>query len=119
METKQIQLSLKKILEGAVQLVFITPESIIENTLYRNMLLSQPYIDRLVALVVDEAHRVKLWGDKFRKEIGEIGDLRSLVSSSVKVMALTAIATAETFSIVTKQLSMWKPILVALSPCRV
>ena len=49
---------IKKILEGAVQLVFITPESIIENTLYRNMLLSQPYIDRLVALVVDEAHCV-------------------------------------------------------------
>ena len=110
---------IKKILEGAVQLVFITPESIIENPLYRNMLLSQPYIDRLVALVVDEAHCVKLWGDKFRKAFGEIGDLRSLVSSSVKVMALTATATAETFSIVTKQLSMWKPILVALSPCRV
>ena len=58
-------------------------------------------------------------GNKFRKAFGEIGDLCSLVSSSVKVMALTATATAETFSIVTKQLSMWKPILVALSPCRV
>ena len=34
---------IKKILEGAVQLVFITPESLIENLLYRNMLLSQPY----------------------------------------------------------------------------
>ena len=62
---------------------------------------------------------MKLWGDKYRKAFGEIGDLRSLVSSSVKVMALTATATAETFSTVTKQLSMWKPILVALSPCRV
>ncbi len=46
----------RKILNGAVQLVFITPESILENPLYRNMLLSQPYRDKLVVLVVDEAH---------------------------------------------------------------
>ena len=45
---------IKKDIEGAVQLVFITPESIIENPLYRNMLLSQPNIDRLGALVVDD-----------------------------------------------------------------
>ena len=42
---------------------------------------------------------MKLWGDKFRKAFGEIGDLCSLVSSSLKVMALTA-TIAETFSLV-------------------
>ncbi len=106
----------RKILNGAVQLVFITPESILENPLYRNMLLSQPYRDELVALVVDEAHCVKLWGDKFRRVFGEIGDLRSLISGNVQVMALTATATEETLSIVTKKLSMRKPTLIALSP---
>ncbi len=109
----------RNILNGAVQLVFITPESILENPLYRNMLLSQPYRDKLVALVVDEAHCVKLWGDKFRRVFGEIGDLRSLISGNVQVMALTATATEETLSIVTKKLSMRKPTLIALSPFRV
>ncbi len=83
------------------------------------MLLSQPYRDKLVALVVDEAHCVKLWGDKFRRVFGEIGDLRSLISGNVQVMALTATATEETLSIVTKKLSMRKPTLIALSPFRV
>ncbi len=73
----------RRILEGEVQLVFITPESIIENSMYRNMLLSQPYSNKLVALVVDEAHCVKLWGEKFRKVFGGIRDLRNLVSRSV------------------------------------
>ncbi len=76
--------------------------------MYRNMLLSQPYSNKLVALVVYEAHCEKLWGEKFRKVFGEIGDLRSLVSRSVNVMALTATATAETLSTVTKRLFMNK-----------
>ncbi len=104
----------RKILNGAVHMVFITPESILENPLYRNMLLSQPYRDKLVALVVDEAHCVKLW-----RVFGEIGDLRSLISGNVQVMAQTATATEETLSIVTKKLSMRKPTLIALSPFRV
>ncbi len=62
---------------------------------------------------------MKLWGDKFRRVFGEIGDLRSLISGNVQVMALTATATEETLSIVTKKLYMRKPTLIALSPFRV
>ena len=108
----------KKVVKGEIQLVFITPESIIENILFRNMLLSKPYIEKLVALVVDEAHCVKLWGDKFRTVFAEIGDLRSLIPTRVKVLALTATATTETFYVVTKRLAMSQPILVALPPYR-
>ena len=28
---------------------------------YRNMLISMPYKDNLVALIIDEAHCVKMW----------------------------------------------------------
>lgn len=94
-----------KVLNAEVQLVFNTPESIIENKTYRNMLLSPPYQERLVGLVVDEAHCVKLWGDQFRKAFAQIGTLRSLIPISVKVMALTATATTETFHVVTKRLA--------------
>ncbi len=67
------------VLSGLMQLVFISPESIIENPCFRNMLLTTPYKERLVALVIDEAHCVKNWGDEFRVDFARIRELRSLV----------------------------------------
>ena len=49
----------KKVHAGDVQLVYITLECIIEISTYQNMLFSPPYQEKLVALVVDEAHCVK------------------------------------------------------------
>jgi bloom syndrome protein len=52
---------ISKVLNGEIQLLYISPESLICNRLYRNMLLSPVYKERLVALAVDEAHCVKMW----------------------------------------------------------
>lgn len=49
------------VLNGDVQLVYISPESLLLNRRYRSMLTTTPYQERLKALVVDEAHCVKLW----------------------------------------------------------
>ena len=108
----------ERVVKGEVQLVFITPENLITNKTFREMLLSPPYQKNLVALVVDEAHCVKTWGDEFRKAFSQIGDLRSLLPSSVNVLALTATATFDTFDAVTKRLSMENVRLVALPPFR-
>ena len=70
---------IRKVLNGEVQLVYITPENVIDNPMYRNMLVSEKYKENLVALVIDEAHCIKLWGDQFRKAFSMIGNLRSLV----------------------------------------
>jgi len=56
------------------------------NKTYRSMLLSPQYQQNLVALVIDEAHCVKTWGDSFRKAFAEIGDLRSIIPSAVNVL---------------------------------
>ena len=56
----QTDLSCKRrILNGEVQLVFITPENVLDNKTYREMLLSQIYQSNLVALAIDEVHCVK------------------------------------------------------------
>ena len=60
-ETQDDHDAVKRVLNGNVQLVFISPESLINNQLYRNMLLSSRYKQRMVALAVDEAHCVKTW----------------------------------------------------------
>lgn len=108
----------RKVLKGEIQLVLISPESIINVARYRNMLLSQVYKDKLVGLVIDEAHCVKTWGDKFRTAFAHIGELRSLLPSGVSVMALTATATTMTYHVVCERLSMVNPVLIAMPPYR-
>jgi len=49
------------VLQGKIQLVYISPECIIRNKKFRGMFHKDAYQDNLVALVVDEAHCVKLW----------------------------------------------------------
>lgn len=47
--------------EGRFQLVFITPESLIGNLQWREMLRSTVYEQNLVGVAVDEAHCVTKW----------------------------------------------------------
>ena len=62
-------------LKGEVQLVYISPEKIIDNYKYRDMLLTPAYMAKLAAVTVDEAHCVKTWGDKFRRAFSKLGEL--------------------------------------------
>ena len=107
-----------RVMRGEIQLVFVTPETIIGNARFRNMLLSPTYREKLICVAVDEAHCVKLWGGVFRPQFAEIGVLRSIIPSAVHILALTATATKETFYVISNQLSMVKPVLVGLPPNR-
>ena len=60
-ESQCDRLAVERVVTGEVDMVFISPESIITNPIFRNMLLSKSYKDNTVALVVDEAHCVKTW----------------------------------------------------------
>lgn len=53
----------KKVLLGEYQLIFISPEALLKDDRWRDLLLSPIYYKNLVALVVDEAHCVKNWYD--------------------------------------------------------
>ena len=60
-EAQEDQSTNSRVLQGKVQFIFISPESLLHNRMYRSMLLSDTYRRNLVALVVDEAHCVKTW----------------------------------------------------------
>ena len=46
---------------GNYQLVYMSPEALLTDERWRDMLVSPVYRQHLVALVVDEAHCVKKW----------------------------------------------------------
>ena len=55
--------SMKNVREGRVQLLYISPESILRNPQWREMLLSKfnVYRSNLMAVAVDEAHCIAQW----------------------------------------------------------
>lgn len=53
--------NLDDVLKGKVQLVYVSPESLLGNAKIRKMLLNSVYSQNLVGFVVDEAHCVKMW----------------------------------------------------------
>ena len=52
-EAQSNEISTDRVIKGEIQLVYISPESAICNYKYRNMFLSSPYKDHLVAIAVD------------------------------------------------------------------
>ena len=52
---------MKNVEEGNIQLLYVSPESILRNPRWREMLLSKVYLSKLVTIVVDEAHCISQW----------------------------------------------------------
>lgn len=53
--------AIARVVDGKHQLVFVSPENLLENPLHRGMLASEVYQNNLVAVVVDEAHCIEKW----------------------------------------------------------
>ncbi len=51
----------EEIHEGQYQVVFFSPESLLTEETWRDMLQSEVYQENTVGFIVDEAHCVKKW----------------------------------------------------------
>ena len=56
--------------------------------------------------------------DSFRPEFSRIGEMRSIIPSDVKIMALTATATATTRKVVIRRLCMQDPVIIYIPPTK-
>ena len=52
---------IRSVITCSAQLVHISPESLICNHIFHNMIMSPIYKEKLVAFVIDEAHCAKSW----------------------------------------------------------
>ena len=60
-EAQEDRDAVRRVIAGKVQLVYLSPEAILKNSVYRQMLLSEVYKKKLVAIAVDEANCIKTW----------------------------------------------------------
>lgn len=126
------------VMSGDVQLLYMSPETLLTNKEWRDVLESPIVQDSLVGLIVDEAHCVKKWyvyleitivfimttilinarcrGEDFRKEFHKIGEVRSILPQWVNVMALTATAARPTQKAIYQRLGMVSPRVVSEPP---
>lgn len=98
--------ALQRIQDGAVKVVFVTPERFVKNeflTLCASRVIS--------LIVIDEAHCISEWGHDFRPDYLEIGQAIKALGRP-PVLALTATATHDVVSDVVRHLKMTKPLIV-------
>ncbi|KAL9935119.1 hypothetical protein V8E36_006195 [Tilletia maclaganii] len=79
-------------------LVFASPETLIDNPVVRSVLKDESFRSKLLAIVVDEAHIVQTWGLTpagknalpFRPAFSKIQTLRARLGSHLPVLAVSA-----------------------------
>ncbi|CAB4010341.1 Werner syndrome ATP-dependent helicase-like [Paramuricea clavata] len=89
------------LIAGKFSIVLASPEAIVDNTKWRNMLQEPLFQENIFGLVTDEAHVVPKWGKgnakerkaAFRQCFFRLGEVRSLLPLGTPVLALTATAT--------------------------
>ena len=111
--------------QGKYQIVYGSPEAFLQNKRWRSMLANSVYKRNLKLISVDEAHCISHWGfaprkgEKiFRVWFGRINEIRSVISSSVPVLALTATATKKTRNRIINTLEIKNVTLIKENPNR-
>jgi len=65
----------------------------LDNDGFRQLLTSVEFSKHLCAIIIDEAHCITQWGDKFRDEYSKLGTLRSFVPTTVPFLVTSATLT--------------------------
>ncbi|KAF8153775.1 P-loop containing nucleoside triphosphate hydrolase protein [Crassisporium funariophilum] len=81
---------LQKIVEGSWQIVLISPELLLSRRFIKDVLKNNNLQNRIMSVVVDEAHVISHWGHGFRKKYGELGIVRSFLPKATPIVAVSA-----------------------------
>ncbi|KAF8952572.1 P-loop containing nucleoside triphosphate hydrolase protein [Flammula alnicola] len=81
---------LGKVVHGDWQIILISPEQLLSRTFITDVLKDPEFKQKLLSVVIDEAHVISHWGSGFRKKYGELGTIRSFLLKSTPIVALSA-----------------------------
>jgi superfamily II DNA helicase RecQ len=83
-------LFLQEIAELQYRVVITSPEMCLEHDLFQQLLSSPKFAEKICAVVIDEAHCISQWGDKFRPIYGDLGTLRAFVAANIPFLITSA-----------------------------
>ncbi|KAJ3516531.1 hypothetical protein NMY22_g14185 [Coprinellus aureogranulatus] len=80
----------QEIRAGKWQIVVLSPEMMLSKVFLTQVIRHRDMVDKIMSVVVDEAHVVSHWGSNFRKKYGTLGILRALLPRRTPFVAMSA-----------------------------
>ncbi|TFY52572.1 hypothetical protein EVG20_g10496 [Dentipellis fragilis] len=78
---------------GKHQILVTSPNMCLQHDKFRVLLSSPGFSEKISAFIIDEAHCITQWGEKFRTEYLQLGTLRAFVSTQVPFLVTSATLT--------------------------
>ncbi|KAF8610606.1 P-loop containing nucleoside triphosphate hydrolase protein [Ceratobasidium sp. AG-I] len=77
------------IIQGKYQVVILAPEMLLHRRFVDAVLKSRQFRERILSIVIDEAHCISHWGDSFRKLYGLLGNVRAFLLPHTSIIAMS------------------------------
>lgn len=94
--------------DGRISVIVTSPNMCLEHEKFRGLLNSASFAMRIGAFVLDEAHCITQWGDKFREVYSKLGTLRAFASHT-PFLATSATLTPDDLTTIRKSVHFSKP----------
>lgn len=72
------------------RVIITSPDMCLEHDQFRQLLNSTKFAEKIGAIIIDEAHCISQWGDKFRPLYAQLGTLRAFVPLKVPFLITSA-----------------------------
>lgn len=94
------------LMKGKYWICYASPETLLHNPHFKLLFRTEEFCQRVVAMVVDEAHVIETWKDEFHKDYGKLETLKIIVGMEIPWLALTATCSTKTFEVIYQMLGM-------------
>ncbi len=89
----------KSLAKGKTHLCYALPECLLRNDRFKQLFRTEDFRKLLVALLVDEAHVIAQWAELFRRDYGELSQLRVITGTEIPWGLVSATFPSQVFNL--------------------